>query len=334
MVLVYKCPSCGSNMTFDSENQKLVCSHCNTVKNVDEVKADSEEEQMDVKSYKCPTCGAELLADLHTTATFCNYCGNSALIETRIKQDKPSKVIPFTISKEKAVEAYLKWCKKGILTPKSFVEKNTLEKISGIYVPFWLYDYDTEVTLRADCTRVRVERRGDTEYTHTDHFDVFRDVRIDYNKIPVDASEKMPDEIMDKLEPFDYSGLKSFDMPYLSGFLSEKYNFTDDELRGRAENRVRSYASNQARGTINGYATTIVIDEQITLNKKDTQYVLLPVWILNYRYLGKDYMFAMNGQTGKVVGDLPVSKSKAAGWFASVAAASFIIIHILSILLF
>lgn len=330
MVLVYKCPNCGSNMVFDSERQQLVCPHCSTVKNVEEMDSQVNENKMEMKSYHCPTCGAELVTDLTTTATFCNYCGNSTLIENRIIQDKPTAIIPFSVNKEEAKDAYLKWCKRGLLTPRSFTSQNTIEKISGIYVPFWLYDYDAEVSLRADCTRVRVERRGDTEYVHTDHFDVYREVKSIYNKVPADASEKMEDDIMDKLEPFNYESLKQFEMPYLSGFLSEKYSFASNDMIERVEKRIRDYATAAARNTISGYATTTVAYENVSLDNKSARYVLLPVWILNYRYLGKNFVFAMNGQTGKVVGDLPISKKKIAGWFSAVAAISFLIARVCS----
>jgi DNA-directed RNA polymerase subunit RPC12/RpoP len=317
-------------MVFDSETQQLVCPHCSTVKSVKEMDTAAKEDKIELKSYQCPTCGAELVTDVNTTATFCNYCGNSALIESRIMQDRPAALIPFSVSKEEAKAAYLKWCKKGLLTPKSFTSQSTIEKISGIYVPFWIYDYDTEVSLRADCTRVRVERHGDTEYTHTDHFDVYREVKTSYNKVPADASEKMDDRIMDKLEPFIYESLKQFEMPYLSGFLSEKYCYTSNEMKERVEKRIHEYAATAARNTINGYATTTVVYENVRMDNKSAKYVLLPVWILNYRYLGKNFVFAMNGQTGKVVGDLPISKKKIAGWFGMAAALSFVIVHLCS----
>lgn len=321
-------------MVFDSESQQLVCPHCSTTKRVEEMEDNEKDSKMEMKSYHCPTCGAELVTDMTTTATFCNYCGNSTLIENRILQDKPSAIIPFSISKEEATQAYLKWCKKGVLTPKSFTSKNTIEKISGIYVPFWLYDYDALVSLSADCTRVRVDRRGDTEYVHTDHFDVYREVKTTYNKVPADASEKMEDGIMDKLEPFNYESLKQFEMPYLSGFISEKYTFASDDMKERVEKRIHEYASLAARNTISGYASTAVVYENVSLYNKSAKYVLLPVWILNYRYLGKNFVFAMNGQTGKVVGDLPISRKKVAGWFSGVAAITFVVVRICSIIFF
>lgn len=334
MVLVYHCPNCGANMVFDSEKQQLKCPHCDTVKCIEEADTGVNDDKMEVKSYQCPTCGAELLTDVNTTATFCNYCGNSALIENRILQDKPYAMIPFSISKEEAKAAYLKWCKKGLLTPRSFTSQSTIEKISGMYVPFWLYDYDTEVSLRADCTRVRVERHKDTEYVHTDHFDVYREVKTTYRKVPADASKNMDDEIMDKLEPFNYGSLKQFQIPYLSGFLSEKYSYSSYEMKERIEQRIQEYASSAARNTISGYATTTVVYEDVRLDNTSSKYVLLPVWLLNYRYLGKNFVFAMNGQTGKVVGDLPVSKKKAAGWFVATVAITFVLLRLLGNLFF
>lgn len=332
MVLVYKCPNCGSNMVFDSVSQRLVCSHCSTTKSVDEMKQEPKEDKMEMKSYQCPSCGATLLTDTTTTATFCNYCGSSTLIEGRIMEDRPEAIIPFTITKQMATEAYLKWCKKGLLTPKSFTSASTIEKISGIYVPFWLYDYDAEVSLRADCTRVRMERRGDIEYIHTDHFDVYREVKTTYQKVPVDASKQMEDNIMDKLEPFNYGALKQFEMPYLSGFLSEKYSYSSMDLKERVEQRIKQYASQAARNTISGYATTMVVYENIGMDKRSSKYVILPVWILNYRFLGKNFIFAMNGQTGKVVGELPISMKKAMGWFGAVTVLTFAILQLFSIL--
>ncbi len=346
MVLIYKCPSCGSNMKFDSEQQMMVCEHCNTAKSVtqmeqitkeaemlnneqDNVECDNTAETMEVKVYKCPACGAELLTDENTSATFCNFCGNATLIENRLQGvNAPTGVIPFEHNKEEAVAAFKKWSKKGLLTPKEFVSQNTIEKITGMYVPFWLYDYNSEVDLDARCTRVRVERHGNKEITNTEHYNVHRNVTMQFNRVPADASEKMDDDIMDKLEPFDYGDIKKFEIPYLSGYVSEKYNFTSKELEDRVESRLEQYAKDMARGTINGYATTAVIREDVTLHKQKADYILMPVWMLNYRYKGQTFTFTMNGQTGKVVGKLPISVGKVISLFAGSSVAVFAIIKL------
>ncbi|MBU9739424.1 zinc ribbon domain-containing protein [Diplocloster agilis] len=340
MVITYKCPNCGAGLEFDSEKQMLVCVHCGTEKSVEEMEQMEQKESKsasqtnDFKMFHCPVCGAEILTDEHTSATFCSYCGSTALIESRLTDElAPAYVIPFQINREQAKEAYLRWTKKGKFTPREFTSQSTIEKISGIYVPYWIYDYDTHVKLRADCTRIRTERRGDTEYTHTDHFDVYREVAAAFEKVPADASEKMDDDVMDRLEPFDYSAMKQFEMPYLSGYLAEKYNFTEDELKSRIEKRIHQYAASTTRETIGGYASVNVLQENVNMAEKKADYVLLPVWMLNYRYQNKNYQFAMNGQTGKIVGKLPASKGRAAAWFAGVAASVFLVLSVIGILL-
>lgn len=344
MVVTYKCPTCGADLVFDSEQQKLICEHCGTTKTVEEMQqAGTKDEEIkqempedrveDFRVFRCPTCGAEILTDEHTSAAFCSYCGSTALIESRLTGEKaPTAVIPFKISRQQAMEAYRNWARRGVLTPRVFSQQSTVEKVTGMYVPFWLYDYESDVRMRADCTRVRTERHGDTEYIHTDHFDVYREVAATFERIPADASEKMDDQVMDKLEPFDYHEMKEFEMPYLSGYLAEKYNFTSDELKPRVEQRLNQYASSLTRETIGGYAGVQVVQEDIQLAGKKANYVLLPVWMLNYRYQGENYQFTMNGQTGKIVGTLPTSKKRLAAWFAGVTACTFLVAY--AILLF
>lgn len=339
MVLIYKCPSCGSNMKFDSDTQMMVCEHCGNSKTIEQMeelvketqgeKSVNQKESMNVKGYKCSSCGAELLTDNNTSALFCSFCGNATLIEERLTgMNEPDGVIPFSKGKDAAVEAFKKWTKKGLLTPKGFVSQNTIEKITGMYVPFWLYDFDSEVDLDARCTRVRVERHGNKEITNTEHYNVHRNVTMQFDRVPADASEKMDDTIMDKLEPFDYEAIKKFEMSYLSGYISEKYNYTSSELVDRVKKRLNQYAKDMAKGTISGYATTAIVREDVTLKEKNSDYILMPVWMLNYRYKGENYTFAMNGQTGKVVGRLPVSKAKMAGMFAGSSGLIFALIKL------
>lgn len=329
MVKSYKCPSCGGAMEFDGNTQKVVCAYCGNAMSVDEFAEDGnestvgteevtqEEIRADVKSYRCESCGAELVTDENTTATLCAFCGNSTLIENRLKgQLMPHRLVPFRLDSNRAKDEYRKYMKKGLLVPKGLLSQSTIEKIQGIYVPFWLYDYDAECHMDANCTRVRTERRGDTEYTYTDHYHVTRHTRALFEKIPADASEKMPDREMDLLEPFDYADLKPFEMPYLAGYLSEKYNYTAEQMQERADRRVNSYIESATRDTIQGYHSTNVTSSHVSRRKRKTEYVLLPVWVLNYRYNGKEYSFTMNGQTGKIVADRPVSYGKMAGCFA------------------
>lgn len=351
MTREYKCPSCGSSMVFDSSLKQMLCEHCGTARTVeqmeelwreeeqtqaDDIYEDIKEEDSygnetgDFKKYTCPSCGAEILTDEHTAATFCSFCGSPSLMEDRLTGERtPAYLIPFCIDKNKAVELYRKWCKKGMLTPKDFYSASTVEKLTGIYVPFWLYDYAANAVVEASCTRVRSERRGDTQYTHTDHYRVLRDVSDEYVKVPADASEKMPDQVMDKLEPFEYRALEPFQMGYLSGYLAEKFNYNSEQLKSRVENRISDYILKEAVNSIQGYSTKAITSQKVRFRPMAAKYTMLPVWILNYRYKEKDYMFAINGQTGKLVGKLPISMGKAAGVFLGISAASYLILTLI-----
>lgn len=368
MVVTYKCPGCGAPMMFSPESQKLHCDHCQTeltVKEYEEkygapsTREETEEEKnfheahetveteeegirasrqdgptMDVKKYHCSSCGAEVITDDTTVAAICSFCGSPALIEERAEGAKqPAQVLPFRITRAQAVEKFKSWTKKGLFTPKGFTSQSTIDKITGIYVPFWLVDYDANVKLRAHCTRTRTTRRGDTEYIYTDHFDVWRDVDASYARLPMDASEKMDDTTMDLLEPFNYQELKPFEMPYLSGYLAEAYSLTDKDMEGRGKHRVREYALKAARNTITGYSGVNVTSQQLRIDETKAEYVMLPVWMLNYRYQGKDYQFVLNGQSGKLVGTLPLSKGKIAGWLAGLTAGIFVALTVMGGLL-
>ncbi len=289
-------------------------------------------ERATFKVYRCGGCGAEVLTDDYTAATFCSFCGRPSLMEDRLSGAlMPEYVIPFKIKKDDAVEVYKKWVKKGKLTPSLLKSQATIDKITGMYVPFWLYDYDTQIYINAKCTRVRRRVSGNYEITDTDHFAVTRDMEAEFDRIPADASEKMPDDMMDKLEPFMYREMVKFEMPYLSGYYSERYNYNSQEMQPRVEKRVRSYIEQTGMETITSkhYSSVNVLQKNIQMRNLRASYALLPVWILNYSYNGISGMFTLNGQTGKIVADRPVSKKKAAGWFTGITMVTFTILMLL-----
>lgn len=352
MPIIYKCPNCGAAMEFDSTTQKLGCKRCGTQLDVKTYEReysslieDTEQEEnstvnenasketqrggvnaADMKIYHCQSCGAELVADEYTSATFCSYCGNPTLVQDRLQGDfTPQSIIPFKINKDQAVEIYRKWLKKGPLTPKALSRTSTIEKISGVYVPFWLYSYRARTRMNASAKNVRTETRGDTEYTYTDHFDVYRDVEAEFEKIPADASEKMPDREMDMLEPYNYADIEGFSMPYLSGYLSERYNYTAEQIENRAKDRAKGYIEDITRDTITGYTSVTTRSTNTDLDSQDKEYALLPVWMLNFRYNNKEFHFYLNGQTGKIVADRPISVARAFSYGIGIFVAVLII---------
>ena len=272
-------------------------------------------------SYTCPSCGAELICDATTAATSCPYCGNPSIVPGQFSgMLKPDYVIPFKLSKEDAIKALKAHYNGKPFLPKAFKSKNHIEEIKGVYVPFWLFDGKAEGNITYEATRTRVYRSGDYEVTETDHFHVYRAGSLSFERIPVDAASKMPDDHMDSIEPFDYSELKPFSTAYLPGFLADKYDVSVEDSQERADRRCRETLENSLRDTVHGYTSCVPITKNIHLKRGKVHYALLPVWMLNTKWDGKDFLFAMNGQTGRLVGDLPISWGKCFGTAAAIIA--------------
>lgn len=246
-------------------------------------------------------------------------CGSAVVLGDRLTGKlAPAQVIPFSISKEEAIAAFKKWCKNGRLTPNRFMIADRIKGITGMYVPFWLYELHNKIEVQGEGTQVRTYTSGDYEYTETKHFDVYRKIRLNYVKVPIDAAEKMNDELMDKLEPFPYDQLKPFKTPYLAGYIAEKYSYNEEELFPRVKEKVKEYIDAYIHSTVSEYTAVSYTEKQIDTTLKQADYVLLPVWVIHYDYNQLEHTFAMNGQTGKVVGKPPISKFKVTAWFAGI----------------
>ena len=274
-----------------------------------------------MKAYCCPSCGAELICDAATAATSCPYCGNPSVIPGQFAGIlKPDFVLPFKLNKEDAIKALKKHYLKKPLLPSTFSKANHLEKIKGVYVPFWMYDGEARGSVQFHATTVHKYTSGDYEVTETRHYDVHRAGSIGFEKIPVDASSKMPDDYMDSIEPYDYADLKPFSTAYLPGFLADKYDVSVEDSRERADKRCIGSLVSALERTVSGYTTCNETSRDIYLKRGKVHYALLPVWTLNTRWEGKDFFFVMNGQTGKLAGNLPVSTKRVVGLFAAITA--------------
>ena len=216
--------------------------------------------------------------------------------------------------------------KSRIFTPGSFLTESTLEDMKGVYVPFWLYDYKARYDYAGKGTKVRVWTSGDTEYTETSFYRVERDMDIDFDKIPVDASIAMPNDVMDLMEPFDYGQMEGFEESYMSGFCGEIYNMNAEELEERAKTRADADAEALMKETLAGYTTLIPERKDLRMDREAAHFALLPVWQYLYRYQGKEYVFHVNGQSGKISGSTPVSVKKVLAYGSTVFAALWILL--------
>ncbi len=269
-----------------------------------------------MRTYSCSSCGAELVCDMTTAISECPYCGNPAVVPgVLVGEFKPDVVVPFEMDKQAAIAALDAHYKGKRLLPREFKQHNHLEKIQGVYVPFWLYDARVEGSAVFDAERSRTYRQGEYQVTETDHYEALRSGSMEFSRVPVDASTKMPDAHMDAIEPFDYGDLRPFSLAYLPGFAADRFDLGEGECASRAAARMRRSMSDALASTVSGYSS--VSERSCTTSEHwgDPLYALLPVWMLHTTWKDKSFLFAMNGQTGRFVGDLPVSVPKAIGWF-------------------
>ena len=324
----YQCPACTGPLRYSPETGKTECEYCGSVYELAEIEAlyrkedakaantaapqsDWGEAANGMKTYSCPSCTAELICDETTAATSCPYCGNPTVVPGQFHgMLKPDFVIPFRKEKEDAVAALKQHYHKRFFLPKSFKDENHIQEIQGVYVPFWLLDGEAGGSADFKATRSRSYVRGDYRITETAHYTVYRSGSMEFEKIPVDASTKMPDGHMDSIEPYDYSELKPFSTAYLPGFLADKYDVEAEDSWVRAEERCAGSLRDALRDTVNGYDTVSETDNRIGVSHGQARYALLPVWMLSTKWQGQNFLFAMNGQSGKLVGDLPVDKKK------------------------
>lgn len=309
--MIFKCKNCGGNSVYNPEKKMMYCPHCES--------EDSQEKVEGVGLFQCGNCGAPLDAQEFTSAMKCENCGSYHIFEERISGEyAPHLILPFQISKKQAVDILKKEFGKRVFTPSGFLSHASIAKMEGAYVPFFLYDFHADARYRGKGTKVRKWTSGDYSYTETSYFDIERDMDVEFDNIPVDASVRLEDATMDLLEPYDYKALETFQDQYMSGFEGEVYSETAEGMRPRAERKAREDSHALIRDSITGYATVTQEMEDIDLNLKRCDYALLPVWIYDFQYQGQTYQFHVNGQTGKVVGKTPVAHQKVAGYSATV----------------
>ncbi len=281
-----------------------------------------EQELEGAKAYSCEYCGAQIVTDSTTAASECPYCNNPIIMVEQLSGiNRPDLVIPFKLDKTVA-EAKLKdFYKHKPLLPKEFASANRVKKISGVYVPFWLYDCNVSASVSFTATKTRSWRDSKYNYIETSHYNVWRKGTLEFDKVPVDGSSKMDDAYMEAVEPFDYDALVDFNPAFLSGYLADKYDVDSHQSIPRANERIEISTAEMFKSTVVGYTTVTPQGANIQANNGVCRYALMPVWILNTKYGDKTFTFAMNGQTGKLVGELPVDKKKFWLYFSGIFAA-------------
>jgi hypothetical protein len=249
---------------------------------------------------------------------------------------KPDLVIPFKVDKKAAMAALENHYKGKVLLPNVFKDQNRIKKVKGVYVPVWLFDTDADAYVRYKATRTRTWSDSQYNYKETSHFAVTRAGGIGFANVPVDGSTKMDDALMESIEPFNIADAVPFRTAYLPGYMADKYDVDAASSIDRANERIKQSTEDAFRSTVAGYTSVTTVDSNIQLQNGKARYALYPVWILNTDWNGQKFTFAINGQTGKIAGDLPMDKGAFWKWLLGVSgvatAAAFAISYLMWLL--
>jgi DNA-directed RNA polymerase subunit RPC12/RpoP len=356
-VVQYKCPNCSAGLEFRAGTQDFGCAHCDsafTSEQLAEIFPQNENHTLNIQCdkaapksaeelaeeqafaecsalYSCPNCGASVVTDDTTSATQCAYCLSAVILSGRLSGDyKPSKLIPFKVTKEVAESKFKEYCKKRWFLPKDFRSGAHLHEMTAIYVPYWISDCTTAGGITANCKKVRTWMVGEYRHTETKEYIAVRHGYMNFRGIPHDASTRADSVLMECIEPFNYADVTDFKMSYLSGYIAEKYDVTQEQVYPRVRERAVNASTDVMKSSITGYNSVNIVANSLDIYHNQWHHFLMPVWFLTYKYKhkGQDkfYYFAINGQTGKFTGNLPIVWSKVAlATGIAVAAANAII---------
>ncbi len=326
-VISYKCPNCGGPLHFDPDRQSFFCEYCSSGFDEEALKAMAQEKEAETAeegseaaqteaetgellSFNCPSCGAEIVTEATTAATVCYYCQNPVVLSGRLSEEfRPHKVLPFTIDKEEARKRFFDWVGKKRYVPKGFFAEGDVEKLNGVYYPYWMADYEISAHFEGQGQLSHTMRQGNYQVTRTKHFAVGRDAKFRFNDIIRPALSKLDRKLADGVHPFDMSQAKEFSTAYLSGFMAEKWDVNSDAVRPDVENEINHYADSMIRTDARYQMLTGTTTTQC--ENANYEYVLFPTWVFTYKGKnGKLFHYAMNGQTGEICGRLPISNGK------------------------
>lgn len=303
-IKVYKCPSCNGALRYNSQAEALSCIWCGNSFSVADLSA--VQVRPTLAGYVCPECGAQLMTEEFVAATTCPYCGNNEIAPHRFEGPyEPDLLIPFTISKRLAIQNYEDIVASRSYLPNDYASEARIISVEGTYVPFWLQSGHVNF----DFTYVGMYKKDKINYESKHH----RVGTYEFARVPADGSQRMPDDMMDSIEPYDYTALVPFEPGYLPGFMAERHTVASDEVNKRVNRRVATSACKAAMETLDPIYDTRYPDYDryhASVAHTGMEQALLPVWLIVVAYKGEKYLVGVNGQTGKVAVNLPIDAGK------------------------
>lgn len=347
--ITYKCPNCDGGLIFEPSIQKYHCQFCRSDFTQEELEALTPDQAADKEGdaqfindgsrepqiseptpwvspvvpesqeppqsdlYTCPSCGAQIVTDVTTAASFCYYCHNPVVLSGRLSGEfAPDYVIPFQIDRKKAEELFAQWIERKKYVPEAFYCKKQVESMQGVYFPYWLYSCQIKGELDAQGSRLKTWNSAGMRYTETKVYDIRRQGVMDINHAARNGLRKANRQLVDGVLPFCLEEKKAFSMGYLSGFFAENRDMDSQEFVSGIQAEVKNFALGNLQAQAGAYNRLQIKKKEAVITDERWSYALLPVWTITYndKARGNIYYFALNGQTGKICGRLPVDNKK------------------------
>ena len=332
---MFPCPNCGGQLRFSPEHQSLLCKSCGETTDVNGYQPDEKigTDSVTTNIYQCPNCAGEIQLIDNDGMEFCPYCGSQATMQEKFSDEGvPKYILPFRFTKEMAKEKYVNKASKIHFAPEGLKADENIEKMVGMYVPYYLYEYSVNdhVTFKGRAT----SSSGDYDITRLANVDV--DVDVNNLKVPFDASQTLDDSIASMLEPFPMDEVMAFNPGYLAGYFVENSTVDDDLYIDESQDKAVDYLTNQVLSKSQGYTPDLDArqDIEMTINSDihyaDTEGAYLPMYFMTTRYNDRVAYSIVNGANGNIYMDMPIVKSKMIKTALKLSAILFVIILVMS----
>ncbi len=292
-------------------------------------KTGTDENKVRMALYTCPSCGAEITAQETTASTYCCYCHNPVILSGSLDGTyKPDGLIPFEIDKKKAKEIFKNWIQNKKYVPDDFYSPRQMEYLEGIYYPYWMYSCQASGELKAEALKKHVTVAGDLEYIETSRYHIDKKANLPINDMARNALKKADRSLAETVLPFNMNKMLPFQEGYFLGFRAERRDREKEEFAEDIEQEVRAYTRQSLENTLSGYDHVDVRSHKENISDEKWRYAMLPVWMMTYPdpKSGQMYYFAMNGESGKVCGILPVDKKKLLRLFLTIFIPVFLLL--------
>lgn len=314
---MFECPGCGANMKFDIASQRMSCAYCGMKTEPDSLRKDEDAgitDTFEAAIFTCPQCGGEMLSGDQDATAFCSFCGAANILTSRLAREKrPGYIIPFKKTKEDCKRAYANKMRWAVFAPRQLRNPAYIDSFRGIYMPYWTYRLEQKGGV---CFKGKKSyRKGD--YVYTEHYDLTGDVDAGYYGFSYDASSTFYDNISQSLAPYYVKDQVQFTPAYLSGFYADIADVDEDLYRENALEMANESSWQQICGAkafkkykIDNDMNRFNLTEKLHTQCSAAHSTMYPVWFLSWRKDDRIAYAAVNGQTGKVVADLPIDSKR------------------------